>query len=292
MVAGVRLTGHAQKLPFQFDLFVRFITRFSPVHEQPQSSVQHHNFWILHFNFEPEVNGSDVWNEIEILFNAEQKFLEETQNILSTRSGTSFFVSSWLAGQTQTPSPNEYHVEKIHPLEEPNAPAYSMGLRTRYWECSPSPAPNSYTLPGTLGPRSPITTSAPCVSMASSASVWGYATDPVKGPGPAKYTVPDPDVYLHHQPSHSISQKFKPSSKDNFPGPPDYSVELVTVHKPKAPRFSLGIRHSDYICSTPTLCLIKEWIHMVPCNMGSYFFFAVSHLPKPTWRQFEAHIFT
>ncbi|KAH0619842.1 hypothetical protein JD844_014183 [Phrynosoma platyrhinos] len=157
-----------------------------------------------------------------------------------------------------TPAPNEYYIEKIHPIEEPNAPAYTIGVRTRYWENSPTPGPNSYTLPGTLGPRLPVKPSAPCLSMASSASVWGYAKDLVKGPGPAMYTIPEPDVYLHRQPAHSISQRLNPSSKDDTPGPPDYSVELVTVHKPRAPRFSLGIRHSEYVHTTPSVCIVKD----------------------------------
>uniref|UniRef100_A0A8D0BJW9 Ciliary microtubule associated protein 1C n=1 Tax=Salvator merianae TaxID=96440 RepID=A0A8D0BJW9_SALMN len=157
-----------------------------------------------------------------------------------------------------TPAPNEYYVEKIHPPEEPNAPAYTMGSRTCYWESSPFPGPNHYTLPRTLGPKLPIHPSAPCVSMASGASVWGYAKDYVKGPGPAMYTIPEPDVYLHHQPAYSMSQRLNAPSKDYIPGPPDYKADLVTVHKPRAPRFSLGIRHSEYSHGTPPLCIVKE----------------------------------
>ncbi|XP_062998678.1 protein CIMAP1C [Elgaria multicarinata webbii] len=157
-----------------------------------------------------------------------------------------------------TPAPNEYYVEKIHPLEEPNAPAYTIGVRTRYWESNPFPAPNRYTLPGTLGPRLPVKACAPCLSMASSASVWSYAKDLVRGPGPAMYTIPEADIYLHHQPAYSISQRFNPSSKDYTPGPPDYNAEQVTAHKPRAPRFHLGIRHSEYVHSTPPVCIIKE----------------------------------
>uniref|UniRef100_A0A8D2LQQ6 Outer dense fiber of sperm tails 3 like 1 n=1 Tax=Varanus komodoensis TaxID=61221 RepID=A0A8D2LQQ6_VARKO len=145
-----------------------------------------------------------------------------------------------------TPAPNEYYVERIHPLEEPNAPAYTIGTRTRYRESNPYPAPNSYTLPGTLGPGLPVKVSAPCLSMASSASVWRYAQDLVRGPGPAMYTIPKPDIYLHRQPAYSISQRFSSCSKDYTPGPPDYNAEQVTAHKPWAPRFSLGIRHSEY----------------------------------------------
>ncbi|KAJ7311241.1 hypothetical protein JRQ81_006855 [Phrynocephalus forsythii] len=157
-----------------------------------------------------------------------------------------------------TPAPNEYYVEKIHPIKEPNAPAYTIGLRTQYWENSPYPAPNRYTLPATLGPRLPVKPSAPCLSMASSASVWSYAKDLVRGPGPAMYTIPEPDVYLRHQPAYSISQRLNPSSRDYTPGPPDYKAEVVNLHKPRAPRFSLGIRHSEYVHTTPSVCILKE----------------------------------
>ena len=33
----------------------------------------------------------------------------------------------------------------------------------------------------------------------------------------------------------------------NNPGPGVYSPEKVTVNKPSAPKFSMGIRHSEYI---------------------------------------------
>ncbi|XP_054858185.1 outer dense fiber protein 3-like protein 1 [Eublepharis macularius] len=157
-----------------------------------------------------------------------------------------------------TPAPNEYYVEKIHPLEEPNAPAYTIGFRTRYWESSPYPAPNRYTLPATLGPQLPVKESAPCLSMASRACTWGHATDRVKGPGPAMHTLPHPDFYLHCQPSYSLSQRFSKSTKEYTPGPPHYNADQVTLHKPTAPRFSLGIRHSEYTLGTPTACIIKD----------------------------------
>uniref|UniRef100_H9GN23 Ciliary microtubule associated protein 1C n=1 Tax=Anolis carolinensis TaxID=28377 RepID=H9GN23_ANOCA len=164
----------------------------------------------------------------------------------------------WLAEIIPTPAPNEYYVEKIHPIEEPNAPAYTIGVRTCYCESSPTPGPNKYTLPGTLGPGLVVKPSAPCLTMASSASVWSYAKDLVKGPGPAMHARPEPNVYLHRQPAYSISQKLNPPSKDYMPGPLDYNAELVMAHKPRAPRFSLGIRHSEYTHTTPPVCIVKE----------------------------------
>ncbi|XP_058012830.1 outer dense fiber protein 3-like protein 1 [Ahaetulla prasina] len=155
-----------------------------------------------------------------------------------------------------TPSPNEYHVEKLHPIDELNAPAYTIGARTPYWLNNPTPAPNKYTLPATLGPMVPNKRAAPCLSITSIAPGRDYMLR--KGPGPAAYTIPEPDVYLRHQPSYTLSQRLIPSSKEHTPGPLDYSPEQVTIHKPRAPCFSLGVRHSEYSHGTPTVCLIQE----------------------------------
>uniref|UniRef100_A0A8C5S7N2 Ciliary microtubule associated protein 1C n=1 Tax=Laticauda laticaudata TaxID=8630 RepID=A0A8C5S7N2_LATLA len=155
-----------------------------------------------------------------------------------------------------TPSPNEYHVEKLHPIDEPNAPAYSIGARTPYWLNNPTPAPNKYALPPTLGPKVPNKRAAPCLSISSIAPGRNYMLR--KGPGPAAYTIPEPDIYLRHQPSYTMSQRFIPSSKEHTPGPLDYGAEQVTIHKPRAPCFSLGVRHSEYVHGTPTVCLIQE----------------------------------
>uniref|UniRef100_A0A670YT55 Ciliary microtubule associated protein 1C n=1 Tax=Pseudonaja textilis TaxID=8673 RepID=A0A670YT55_PSETE len=155
-----------------------------------------------------------------------------------------------------TPSPNEYHVEKLRPIDEPNAPAYSISARTPYWLNSPTPAPNKYALPPTLGPKVPNKRAAPCLSISSIAPGRNYT--PRTGPGPAAYTIPEPDIYLRHQPSYTMSQRFIPSSKEHTPGPLDYGVEQVTLHKPRAPCFSLGVRHSEYAHGTPTVCLIQD----------------------------------
>ncbi|XP_060545404.1 protein CIMAP1C [Pantherophis guttatus] len=155
-----------------------------------------------------------------------------------------------------TPSPNEYPVEKLHPIDEPNAPAYTIGARTPYWLNNPTPAPNKYALPETLGPKVPNKRAAPCPSIRSIAPGRDYMVR--KGPGPAAYTIPELDVYLRHQPSYTLSQRLIPSSKEHTPGPLDYSPEQVTIHKPRAPCFSLGVRHSEYSHGTPTVCLIQE----------------------------------
>ncbi|ETE68068.1 Outer dense fiber protein 3 [Ophiophagus hannah] len=134
--------------------------------------------------------------------------------------------------------------------------AYTIGARTPYWLNNPTPAPNKYALPPTLGPKVPNKRAAPCLSITSIAPGRNYMLR--KGPGPAAYTIPEPDIYLQHQPSYTMSQRFIPSSKEHTPGPLDYSAEQVTIHKPRAPCFSLGVRHSEYAHGTPTVCLIQE----------------------------------
>uniref|UniRef100_A0A674K2H4 Ciliary microtubule associated protein 1C n=1 Tax=Terrapene triunguis TaxID=2587831 RepID=A0A674K2H4_9SAUR len=145
-----------------------------------------------------------------------------------------------------TPAPNEYHTEKVHPQGEPYAPAYSLGDRTRYRENDPNPAPNAYTLPGMLGPGLPIKPSAPCYSMASKMDMWSNAEELARVPGPASFVVPEPNVYLHRQPAYSMWRKYK-FVRDSTPGPADYKTGRVTITKPRAPDFSLGIRHSEYL---------------------------------------------
>ncbi|XP_025042010.2 protein CIMAP1C [Pelodiscus sinensis] len=140
------------------------------------------------------------------------------------------------------PAPNAYHPEMVHPQGEPNAPAYSLADRTRFRENDPNPAANAYTLPGMLGPGLPIKPSAPCYSMASKVDSALLA----RGPGPAAFTVPEPNVYLHRQPAYSMWRKHT-SVRDSTPGPADYETSRITVTKPRAPDFSLGIRHSEYL---------------------------------------------
>uniref|UniRef100_A0A452J7D2 Outer dense fiber of sperm tails 3 like 1 n=1 Tax=Gopherus agassizii TaxID=38772 RepID=A0A452J7D2_9SAUR len=154
-----------------------------------------------------------------------------------------------------TPAPNEYHTEKVHPQGEPYAPAYSLADRTRYCENDPNPAPNAYTLPGTLGPRLPIKPSAPCYSMASKMDMQRNAEMLARVPGPASFVVPEPNVYLNRQPAYSMWRKYK-FIRDSTPGPADYKTSRVTIIKPRAPDFSLGIRHSEYL--TPLVIDVME----------------------------------
>ena len=45
-----------------------------------------------------------------------------------------------------------YHAEKVNPLRESKAPAYSFGLKTGLVQMkSTTPSPNSYTLPSLIG---------------------------------------------------------------------------------------------------------------------------------------------
>uniref|UniRef100_A0A8C0IYU3 Uncharacterized protein n=1 Tax=Chelonoidis abingdonii TaxID=106734 RepID=A0A8C0IYU3_CHEAB len=129
---------------------------------------------------------------------------------------------------------------------EPYAPAYSLADRTCYRENDPNPAPNAYTLPGTLGPGLPIKPSAPCYSMASKMDMRRNTEMLARVPGPASFVVPEPNVYLHRQPAYSMWRKYK-FIRDSTPGPADYKTSHVTIIKPRAPDFSLGIRHSEYL---------------------------------------------
>ncbi|TFK03123.1 nuclear mitotic apparatus protein 1 [Platysternon megacephalum] len=106
-----------------------------------------------------------------------------------------------------------------------------------------------------LGPGLPIKPSAPCYSMASKVDMWSNAEELARVPGPASFVVPEPNVYLHRQPAYSMWRKYK-FVRDSTPGPADYKTGRVTIIKPRAPDFSLGIRHSEYL--TPLVIDVME----------------------------------
>ncbi|XP_019388890.1 PREDICTED: outer dense fiber protein 3-like protein 1 [Crocodylus porosus] len=153
------------------------------------------------------------------------------------------------------PAPNAYYRENVHPPGEPHAPAYSLGVYTCYYKHDPNPAPNRYNHVKVLGPKLPVKSSAPCYSMASRLDSGGYAEDLATGPGPAFVSRPEPNVYLNRQPAFSMREKYEPY-RERLPGPADYKAEHVTITKLRAPDFSFGIRHSNYL--TPLIVDVKE----------------------------------
>ncbi|CAG11373.1 unnamed protein product, partial [Tetraodon nigroviridis] len=64
------------------------------------------------------------------------------------------------------------------------------------------------------------------------------------------YKVVDPSTYRPKAPQYSMTgRNFPPHDITRKPGPGAHYPEKVTLSKPKAPSFTFGIRHSQYISS-------------------------------------------
>uniref|UniRef100_A0A3Q3K026 Outer dense fiber of sperm tails 3-like 2a n=1 Tax=Monopterus albus TaxID=43700 RepID=A0A3Q3K026_MONAL len=146
---------------------------------------------------------------------------------------------------SHSPGPGSYSPEKAPPLNaHRRPPSHTIGARTRYRSVDAVPAPNSYTLPNLLGCQVP--------NKPSSAS-YNLAVPPA----PAKYNIPNPDIYRQRQPSFSMQGRTKrPNYSSVIPGPGTYSPEKFYLHLPKSPGFSMGIRHTEFV--TPLVVHIAD----------------------------------
>nr|CDS21238.1 outer dense fiber protein 3 [Echinococcus granulosus] len=163
--------------------------------------------------------------------------------------------------------------EKDHDFESIHikAPAYSFGhqYKNLYYEASPGPAaypqngkmtnhglmqvwagstgssqkprapPNAYSLP-----RPDIISgkiSAPQYTLTGRND--GLSTP--KNPGPADYTIGNPEITKPSAPKFSMGATL-PIPLKPMPGPADYRVDDVTLTRRRAPKFSMGIYHSPY----------------------------------------------
>lgn len=148
----------------------------------------------------------------------------------------------------RTPGPGKYQNEKVHPQGERYAPKYSMGSRTRYRQCDSYPSPNSYGLPSLLGSKVINKFSSASYSMTGRSKTGGFDEDLAKTPGSAKYSIVDPNSYRKRAPCYSmLARRYMPGDKTQKPGPGAYYPEMVSINRPRAPQFSTGIRHSEYI---------------------------------------------
>lgn len=160
-----------------------------------------------------------------------------------------FSPPSFLSGYTTTPGPCHYSVEKIQPPGERTVPRYTFGCRCPYRVMDPNPAPNQYKLPFSLGSNTPVFRDAPCHSLGSSKKNWFYKENIAGGPGPAVYTRPEPSVYQNRSPVFSMAKRFAyPLDHTLRPGPGSHNVQQVTLHKPRIPAFTMGIKHSPHLC--------------------------------------------
>jgi len=148
----------------------------------------------------------------------------------------------------KTPGPGRYENHKCHPQGEKNSSKYSMGSRTKYRRCDAYPAANSYQLPSLIGPKIPSAQASNAHSMTSRRRIGSFDQDLARTPGPARYLVIEQNQYKFQSPKYSmLARRFVPGDKTVKPGPGAHHPEDVRINSKTYPKYSMGIRHSEYI---------------------------------------------
>ncbi|XP_036963869.1 outer dense fiber protein 3-B [Acanthopagrus latus] len=150
--------------------------------------------------------------------------------------------------QFQVPGPGQYIPEHSEKMIYRSAPAFTLSGRIKDFKQSQTPGPAAYNLPPVLGPKTVTTAAAPTPSLYGRSKIGGFDEDLKKTPGPAAYRVVDPYIYMQKAPQFSMTgRNFAPGETTKKPGPGEYRPELVTSTRFKAPSFTFGLRHSQYI---------------------------------------------
>jgi len=145
-----------------------------------------------------------------------------------------------------TPGPGKYSPESSGPNAYYHAPVYSLSGRTKGYAGDNNPAPNSYSVNGTIYKQSRAK-SAPKWSFGGRHSIGHFTEDLAKTPGPAVYTAVDPARTKSNAPQYSMTARNSlPGDRTQKPGPGAHHPERVVVTKNMRPKYSFGIRHSEY----------------------------------------------
>ncbi|XP_054475786.1 outer dense fiber protein 3-B [Anoplopoma fimbria] len=148
----------------------------------------------------------------------------------------------------RVPGPGKYSPENSEKLLFRSAPAYSLSERCKDVSNFQTPGPASYSLPSVLGHNTVVTSSAPTFSFCGRSNNGSFHEDLKKTPGPAAYNVVDPRIYTQKPPQFSMTgRNFPPGETTKKPGPGAHCPEQVTFTRAKAPSFSFGLRHSEFL---------------------------------------------
>lgn len=150
------------------------------------------------------------------------------------------------------PGPGAYSPEKVKVDKGKSAPQYTMRARTTTRKSDSTPASNAYGLKSSVGV-------APKYSMTGRSMLGGFDQDLAKAPGPGKYGKTNPDAYKKKNPAFTMAGRTKvPQDATKKPGPGAHKVPdaTVTSRSKKAPSFSMGQRHSDYL--TPLIVDVMD----------------------------------
>ncbi|XP_047138333.1 ciliary microtubule associated protein 1A [Hydra vulgaris] len=144
-----------------------------------------------------------------------------------------------------TPAPGTYQTENAKILKYKTSPSFTIAGRTRYGKKDHIPGPSSYNLPTMFGSKIPIKSSPPSFSMSARSKFGGFNEDLKKTPGPGTYNSGDPNSWKIKAPMFSMAGRSAlPTDKTQNPGPAKY---LPGITKGTTPKFSFGVRHSEYV---------------------------------------------
>ncbi|KAH9278746.1 Outer dense fiber protein 3 [Echinococcus granulosus] len=153
--------------------------------------------------------------------------------------GPAYSLKQRLDPDSSSPGPGPAQYLPNDNAVHPRSPGYQFGLAAPDLLKNPGPAPNAYSLP-----RPDIIsgkTSAPQYTLTGRND--GLSTP--KNPGPADYTIGNPEITKPSAPKFSMGATL-PIPLKPMPGPADYRVDDVTLTRRRAPKFSMGIYHSPY----------------------------------------------
>ncbi|KAF7643426.1 hypothetical protein LDENG_00239770 [Lucifuga dentata] len=176
------------------------------------------------------------------------------------RDGTpafSLYSRSNVPGLFKGPGPGHYSPEHSEKSVFFSAPAYSLSGRSKEFRSNQTPGPAAYMLPSVLGPKTVNTTAAPTYSLCGRSKIGSFHEDLRKTPGPGAYKMIDPCIYKQKAPQYSLTgRNIMPGETTKKPGPGAHYPERVTFTRVKAPSFSFGVHHSQYI--SPLIVNVAE----------------------------------
>ncbi|XP_073328927.1 ciliary microtubule associated protein 1B [Pagrus major] len=159
--------------------------------------------------------------------------------------------------QFQVPGPGQYVPELSEKMTYRSAPAFTLSGRSKDLKQSQTPGPAAYNLPPVLGPKTVTKPAAPTHSLCGRNKVGSFYEDLKKTPGPAAYKVVDPYVFMKKAPQFSMTgRNFTPGETTKKPGPGAHYPEQVTFTRLKAPSYTFGVHHSQYM--VPLIAEVPE----------------------------------
>ncbi|GAU96769.1 hypothetical protein RvY_08161 [Ramazzottius varieornatus] len=146
-----------------------------------------------------------------------------------------------------SPGPAAYTVS-VKPIRY-RYPEWCMALPALKDHINNYPAPNAYDIRAIIGTKHPVQNAAPQYSMRTkiSGTKIDFASpfqDFTHSPSPAAYKVVALEEFKERAPAYTIRNRIEPLKMLKTPGPGTYDPGLQD--KPKAPIYSLRLKHSQY----------------------------------------------